>query len=197
MLLLGGGLAAQQAALQETASRPAAAGDEGAGDSAATVEPAADPTPSSSGTTPSLQGIWQALDRIAELLEEQNAHRSSDLLIRRIELLTRRLLPIESSLRQVEALRRETNSERSRLEVLDEAAGQRLEEASSEALSNAIQADRVQLALELVTSAQRLEALRQEELGLRTEHMVLLEEIRRLEARLEAAVAPEAATAPP
>lgn len=179
----GGPLGAQSQSREDLASRAT---------SQSQASEAADATGSQGGTADSkldltsVAGIQRALERIAALLEEQNRQNESDLLLRRIELLNQRLLPIESSLRQVEAQRRDATAERSRVRILDQAAGQRLEAAATESARNAEQAERVQTALQLVTLSQRLSALDDEEKELRALQEELRQQIHGFEARLDA-----------
>jgi hypothetical protein len=132
-----------------------------------------------------LAGIRASLEQIVALLTAQSRRQEGELLLRRIELKTTRLVPIEERLRRVENEIGEVAGERRRLREV----AKRMEERSFDAETEEEREGVAQEAMHMVGAIEQLDqraGLLDEELArLQTDQTQLAAEIDQLERELE------------
>lgn len=147
--------------------------------------PAGAQTADSTRLESELAGIRASLEQIVALLTAQAQRQDGELLLRRIELKTTRLVPVEERLRRVENEIGEVAGERRRLREV----AKRMEERSFDAETEEERENVAQEAMHMAGAIEQLDqraGLLQEELArLQTDQTQLAAEIDQLERELE------------
>jgi DNA repair exonuclease SbcCD ATPase subunit len=152
---------------------------------AATASAQSAPQPSSPGIERELAGIRVTLERIVELLDAQERRAEGEVLLRRMELKTTRLVPVEERLRRVQAERAELDGERRHMQNIVKTLEERSFDAETEEQRLQLAEETRQFSVSLQRLDDRREALELEQERLRSEQDQLSAELEQLERELE------------
>ncbi|HUP22728.1 MAG TPA: hypothetical protein VNB06_07285 [Thermoanaerobaculia bacterium] len=147
--------------------------------------PAQASAPAGSRIESELAGIRASLERIVDLLGAQARSAEGDVLLRRIELKTTRLVPVEERLRRVRGEMSELAAERRRVQAYSEELEERSFRAETEEGREAVTHELTQLTLMLERHEQLRVALEEEQGRLQTDQTQLAAEIDQLERELD------------
>lgn len=147
--------------------------------------PAQASAPAGSRIESELAGIRASLERIVDLLGAQARRAEGDVLLRRIELKTTRLVPVEERLRRVRGELSELAAEHRRVQAYSNQLEKRSFRAETEEDREAVTHELTQVTLMQERHEQRRVALEEEQGRLQTEQTQLAAEIDQLERELD------------
>jgi hypothetical protein len=147
--------------------------------------PAAGQTASATRIESELAGIRASLEQIVSLLTAEARRHDSELLLRRIELKTARLVPVEERLRRIQTEIGEVAGERRHFQEVSKRLEERAFNAETEEEREGVAQELTQIVLAMERFEQRAGALEEELARLQTDQTQHAAEIDQLERELE------------